>query len=275
MAVIIFGQFGSPNQRQSKAANCNGVTSKSMPSQSRVYVLIETVQTGLNGVSVVRDWMGHHNGILTVNSPAPPPHFQPSPCFVTRQTVVECATSCPPWSSLRRYWISTCRATVDAWLEVSLLRYFSLHWTTSISRKKYSAALSSSFIFYEYPFHIIFHSPAFIRLLISITKLSLTISNCDISLRIYFQQVGWKIVWKENIRFSCKGKNCQMKWLNSHFLAQSNNCIAPFELLNRHFPHFDKYQIPLPFPPYFQVGIISPRMQTRIEIVLVTWLNTL
>lgn len=79
MAVIIFGQFGSPNQWQSKAANCNGVTSKSMPSQSRVYVLIETVQTGLNGVSVVRDWMGHHNGILTVNSPAPPPHFQPSP----------------------------------------------------------------------------------------------------------------------------------------------------------------------------------------------------
>ena len=79
------------------------------------------------------------------------PHTSnPPPCFVTRQTVVECATSCPPWSSLRRYWISTCRATVDAWLEVSLLRYFSLHWTTSISRKKYSAALSSSFIFYEY-----------------------------------------------------------------------------------------------------------------------------
>lgn len=45
----------SPNQRQSKAANCNGVTSKSMPSQSQVYVLIETVQTGLNGVSVVHD----------------------------------------------------------------------------------------------------------------------------------------------------------------------------------------------------------------------------
>lgn len=72
-------------------------------------------------------------------------------------------------------------------------------------------------------------------------KLSLTdtISNCVSSYLLYF---GWKIVWKRKCSFLVQRK----KWLNLHFLNPI--IVSPFELLNRHFPHFDKYQIPLPLP---------------------------
>lgn len=128
-------RVGSPNQRQSKAANCNGVTSKSMPSQSQVYVLIETVQTGLNGVSVVHDWMGHHNGILTVDSPAPPHTSNP----LLRDTANGCwmrylLPAVIEFTSLLNFYVPRNRRRVIRGLP---LRYFSLHWITSISRKKY------------------------------------------------------------------------------------------------------------------------------------------